>query len=146
MEFIIGEDDFGDGACEFDHFGVAYPVGGRDDDFVAWATGSEDSEVAGEFASGADNNLRGLDVGDVVIFGVFLGEGGSEFGEAFGGDIFCFSVFKCLVTGVFNKVWGIKIRFSGGEAADIVAFGFEFFGFGVYCKGGRGGDGVYPRR
>jgi len=128
--FVGGLDNDRSRAGELDHFRVAQPVGGGDDDFIAFFAGGEDDVVTGMFAAAGDNDLRGL-VGEAVFLFVFVGDGLAQFGNAGGGRVFGETVRERLGGGILDVLWRVKIRFARAEADDVFPGGLHGLGLRV---------------
>ena len=137
LGLVGGLDDDGLGAGHLHHLGIAQPIGGGDDDFVALFAGGEDDVEAGVFAAAGDDDLRGL-VGEAVLALVFVGDGCAQFGDAGGGGVFGEAGGQRLGAGVFDVLRGVEVRLAGAEADDVQAVGLHLLGLGVNGQSERG--------
>ena len=129
---FAGFDEHGAGADEFDECGVADPVGGGNDDFVARIAAGCEHVVQAVFSAIGDGDF-GRFVGDTMIAAEGIADGLPKFLDASGGRIAsvagvhgCF----CCVTDV---LWGDEVGFADGEFEHIDAASAKFA-----CLGGGG--------
>src|SRR5690606_38161606 len=79
-------DDDGLGAGEFHQFGIADPVGGGDDDFIAGVAQGGENVVQRVLGAVGDDHLVG-GVFQLVALGVGVGDGFLELGDAAGDGV-----------------------------------------------------------
>src|SRR5581483_9535436 len=118
------------GAGELGHLGIAQPIGGGDDDFIAGFTGGENDVVTGMFAAVGDDDLRWL-VGQAVLPFEFVGDGFAQFRDAAAGGIFGEPGGERFGGGVFDMLRRVEIGFARAETDDVFARGFHGFGLGI---------------
>ena len=134
-----GRDDDGLAAGDADHFRIAQPVGGRNEDFVAGIDGGEDGVEAGMLGAAGDDDLGGF-VGEAVVGLEFLGDGSAELGNAGRGGVFGEAGIEGAHGGGLDVFRCVEIGFAGAEADDIEAFGLHGFGAGIDRQGGGRGE------
>jgi len=132
--FALGFDDDGDAADEANHFRVAGPVRGGDDDFVAWIDGGCDGVVAGVLGAAVDADL-GRVVLEAVIDEQLGGEGFTKFEEAAALGVAGFAFGQGLDGSLDDVFRGIKIWFASAKAENIHALLFQHLGCVGNSKG-----------
>ena len=131
---VFGVHDDGRTAGELHHLGIAHPIRGRDDDFVAGADGGEDGEVAGHLAARGDDDVGVGDTGEAAA-GVVFGDGLTESGDARRRGILRLAISQSLSAGVLDELRGIEVGLTDAETDDILAGGLEGLRLGIDSEG-----------
>ncbi len=142
LEFgaIGGWKDDGGRAGQLHHFGVTQPIGGRDDDVVAFLAGGEDDVVAGVFAAAGNDDLAGR-VGEAILALELVGDGLAKLRDAAGGCVLGEASVQGIDSGLLDVIGGVEVGFARAESDDIFAGGFHGLGFGVDGEGQGRGEG-----
>ena len=134
LGLVRGGQDHRRGAGELDHLRVTQPVGGRDDDLVAFLAGGDDDVEAGVLAAAGDDDLRRLVV-EAVLALELVGDGLAQLGDAAAGRVFGEAGGERGSGGVLDVLGGVEVRFAGAKADDVFAGGLHGFGFGINGQG-----------
>ncbi len=134
-----GRDDDGFAAGHPDHFRIAEPIRGGDEDLVARIDGSEDGVEAGVLGAAGDDDLRGL-VAQAVVGLELFGDGGTQFGNAGGRSVLGEAGVEGAHGGGLDVLGCVKIGFAGAETDHVEALGLHGLGAGIDRQGGGGGE------
>ena len=127
-------------AAERGLLGVGDPVGGGDDDFVAFVEQGGEGEVEGLFAADGDDDLGGG-----VVERVFAGElGGNCLFErddaGGGGGVLGGAAVQGVDGGLLDVIGGVEVGLAGAEADDVFALAAQLGGAPADGHGGRFGQ------
>ena len=137
-----GENLDGVATCQADAFGVGGPVGGGQQDVVAFVDDGCKGLVDGLLATVGDDNLGGVNLYAGVAQGLFR-DGLLQFGKAGGGGVAeVLGVVERLACCVNNVRGGGEVRFACAETDDGASLSLECFCLCVDGKGCGGCDGT----
>ena len=119
------------------HVGVAHPIGGGDDDFIAFAHHRKEHAANGLLGSVPHHDLCGR-IFEVVLTKQLAADGFAQVEIAGHGAIARPVVVDGLFGRGFDVIGGVEIRFSDAEIDDVDALCFEF---GALLRHGQGGGG-----
>jgi hypothetical protein len=136
--FRRGRDDDRFRADELGHFGIAQPVGGRDDDFIARIERGQHGVETGMLRAAVDDDLGRLVIEPVVGLELFA-DGGAQFRNAGGRRVLGEPGVERSHRRGLDVLGRVEVGLAGAEADDILAFGLHGLGLAIDGEGeGRG--------
>ena len=136
---LPGGDDHRLGFGQHGHGHIGDPVGGRNDDLVAWIEQHLEQVVEAVLAAAGHQDLAGL-VGQAVIGLEAVGDGGFQFRGAAHRGVAGKALPDGPDGGLPDVVRGVEIRLPHPEVDYIDSLRLELIGLGIQGQGGGRGN------
>ncbi len=138
--FLTGHEDFGHRSGQKGHVRIAHPVGGRNQDLIAFLQKGLEEIVEGVLGSAANQDFF-LGVGEAVLLLVFLDDSLPQGIDASHFRVLGHSLCEGIDGGLFDVFRGVEIRLPRREIRDIHAGRPQLLGLGRDRESHRRFDG-----